>query len=163
MPIAYIMVGLPASGKSTWRERNGKGLEVISTDDLIEAHAKMLGLTYDQVFSDNIPIAEDRFWGAITDAVKNKRNIIIDRTNLIVKSRRRILSKLTKDYSKRAVVFMPPRDSVERDEHKRRLVGRPGKTIPMNILTMMEKQFELPTKDEGFDSVQVFDLWGRQV
>ena len=162
MPQFIMFVGLPASGKSTWRaDMKLDGYEQISTDDLIDAHAAAVGLTYDEVFKDYMPIAEGRFWGAIADAVKNKRNIVLDRTNLSVKTRRRILSKLTNDYSKFAVVFMPPRDSVDRAEHKRRLADRPGKTIPMNILTMMEKQFELPTKNEGFDSVQIFDLWGR--
>lgn len=164
MPECIVLCGLPAAGKSTFRASfESPKYEILSTDDFIEDHARQVGLTYNEVFKDYMPIAEDRFWAALGDAVKNNRNFVVDRTNLTIKSRRRVLSKVVKTYTKFAVVFMIPQNKTEKIEHNRRLANRPGKIIPQHVIAMMEKQFEMPTTDEGFNSVLQFDFWGNSI
>ncbi|MFZ1301868.1 MAG: ATP-binding protein [Candidatus Microsaccharimonas sp.] len=161
MPHCIILCGMPASGKSTWRnEITLKGYEVLSTDDLIEEYARSIGKTYDEVFTAYISVAEDRFWSSLELAVTEKRNIIVDRTNINQKARRRILARLTKDYTKTAVAFIPPDRQSDYDEHMRRLDNRPGKTIPKHVLLSMQANFQVPTEEEGFDVVQLFNIWG---
>ena len=57
MPTIYMLIGVPASGKSTWVEQNKGNALVISTDNLIEAYAANLGKTYNEVFKEQIKIA----------------------------------------------------------------------------------------------------------
>jgi gluconate kinase len=46
------------------------------------------------------------------------------------------------------------------DEHMRRLENRPGKTIPKHVLLSMQANFQVPTEAEGFEIVQLFNIWG---
>ena len=51
-PVAYILIGLPGSGKSTWIRNNQTkdDFVVISSDDEIEKYAKSQSKTYSEVF-----------------------------------------------------------------------------------------------------------------
>lgn len=54
MKTSYILVGIPASGKSTW-VKSFKGTAIIlSTDNYIEAFAQVQGKTYSEVFDSTI-------------------------------------------------------------------------------------------------------------
>lgn len=164
MPHLIMFVGLPASGKSTWRANMPlDGYDQLSTDDLIESHAKAVGLTYDEVFKDYMKIADGRFWNAVEDGIREKRNLIIDRTNLTFKTRRRVMGRVTHDYSTQAIVFLPPVSTSDKMEHSLRLRSREGKNIPPHIIETMIESFELPTREEGFDSIAIFDIWGNPV
>lgn len=162
MPNMIMFVGLPASGKSTWRsDMPLDGYEQLSTDDLIEAHAKTVGLTYDQVFKDYMKTADMRFWNQVEDAIRNKRDFVVDRTNLNAKTRRRILGRLTHDYTRTAIVFLPPVSTSDKAEHRNRLISREGKNIPAYVIETMTESFELPIREEGFDTIKIFDIWGN--
>ena len=43
MPKLYMLIGVPATGKSTWVEKHKGDALVISSDDLIEAYAAEQG------------------------------------------------------------------------------------------------------------------------
>lgn len=154
-PTAYIMVGPPASGKSTWiRElvKNGGDYVVISSDDEVEAYAKSKGLTYSDVFDEYIKTATSKMKAKFAAAVKDATsNIIWDQTNLTVKKRKSILQQLPRNYRKIAVVF-----SVDDEELQMRLEERAreeGKFIPQHVVNSMKMSFEMPTKNEGFDEI----------
>lgn len=84
-------------------------------------------------------------------AVLNRQNIYWDQTNLTAKTRASKLALVPLTYEKTAVFFPTPND----EELKQRLAGRPGKTIPANVVLGMKSQLEIPTETEGFDRVVV--------
>lgn len=150
MPKCTFLIGVPGSGKSTWLKEQGK-LErtmIISTDNIIEDVADRYDLSYNEVFQDLIKFAEKLMWRSLEDSAYFQDNIIIDRTNLSVKSRKRFMRMLD-GYEFEAVVFPTP-DPVE---WERRLNSRPGKSIPENVLKSMARSFEAPSESEGFSSI----------
>jgi tRNA uridine 5-carbamoylmethylation protein Kti12 len=148
MTTALFLVGMPGAGKSTFRELC-RGYLVASSDDFIEAQAKELGKTYNDVFQTFIEPATKHFNHMVSHAVSLKLPLIVDRTNLTVSSRAKVLAKIPVAWKKVAIVFSP----IDREEWVRRLANRPGKVIPQDVLDRMEKSFEEPTVSEGFDSV----------
>ena len=147
----HIMIGLPGSGKSTWIKENvfDQKTRIISTDNILEDIAKKHDLTYNEVFSDNIEEATKQFWNEIDEATFNGENIIIDRTNMTVSSRRKIISRIPKNYHI-VGVNVSCNDSLT---HSMRLASRKGKHIPTHIVENMARSYQIPTKDEGFDSI----------
>lgn len=152
-PTAYILVGLPGSGKSTWiKSKNAEGnYVVVSSDDEIEKYAKSKGLTYSDVFQDYVKTATNLMNANFRSAIANGSDIIWDQTNLSKKKRRSILDQLPKSYRKIAVVFRVDADELQRRLDKR--AQEEGKTIPTHIVDSMRKTFEIPTKEEGFHEI----------
>jgi predicted kinase len=153
-PYLWIGVGFPGTGKSTWIKQNceirsTQQIVVLGTDYLIDAHALRIGKTYNQVFTDYIDEATTLFFAQVQTALAADWNVFIDRTNLTVKARRKILSLVPKHYKKLAIVF-----TCDKEVHEVRLQMRPGKTIPKGVLQSMADTFVYPTIEEGFDSVQ---------
>lgn len=152
-PIAYILVGLPGSGKSTWMRKILQGdqeFTIVSSDHEIESYAKSKGVTYSDVFDVYIPTATSIMNNKLEIAIKSGANIIWDQTNLTVKKRGNIVRRL-KNYKKIAVVF-----AVDRVELEQRLEARAkaeGKNIPLHVVDRMEQSFEFPTEAEGFDKI----------
>jgi predicted kinase len=147
----YMLIGVPAAGKSTWREQNSMDAAVISTDDILERIAAEQGATYNEVFKDNIKLATQLANLMVVNAFAAGRDVVWDQTNLTRKSRAGKLAQVPEDYEKFAVFFPTP----DQTEHARRLALRPGKTIPWNILNGMISTVEQPTMDEGFDVIQI--------
>jgi predicted kinase len=147
-----MLIGVPASGKSTWVRKNAGADSVIaSSDDYIDAQAAAAGKTYSEVFDQHVKAATQHVEQTVAQAVKLGSDIVWDQTNLTVKSRKTKLAAIPDNYEKIAVVFATP----DSNEWRRRLASRPGKTIPNNILLGMQSSMQLPTVDEGFDKIVV--------
>jgi predicted kinase len=146
----YQLIGVPASGKSTWVESQDWALTCarVSTDKWVEIYAKEVGKTYSEVFTDFMPTAVDLMAKEVVAAREMGRDIIWDQTSTTVKSRARKFNMLP-DYEHIAVVFKTP----EHKELMRRLMSRPGKEIPDHVVASMIASFELPTKEEGFSEI----------
>ena len=156
MNILYMLMGIPGSGKSAFREKQFSGdyAEHISTDDVIQKIATLFDLTYDDCFQDCFKFAEAQILSQITKAINKNRLIVWDQTNLTRKSREKKLA-LFKDSSYKRIIYVFPTPDPE--ELKRRLYKRPGKTIPPKILQSMIKSFEYPVLEEGFDEIRNYD------
>jgi len=149
MKTAHILIGVPASGKSTWVNQNTDALTmVISTDNHIQEFADANGKTYSEVFDYYIKTAQKEMFTDLAYAVDHDFNIIWDQTNTSVKARKSKIQKLG-SYFKIAVVFKTP----EPEELDRRLNSRVGKHIPTSVIKSMIESFEYPTLDEGFDKI----------
>ena len=150
MPKLYMLIGVPASGKSTWREQHAGDAVIVSTDDILEQTAAARGATYNEVFKENIKFATQLADERAREAFSAGKDVIWDQTNLTPKSRKSKLALVPDDYEKIAVVFLTPED----EEWQRRL-DRPGKSIPQNILMGMRDSMVFPDPEEGFGRIEV--------
>ena len=144
---AKILVGLPASGKTTYRYMNiNSGWVWLSTDDIIERICEDYDTAYSDCFGDLIGFAQKVFDRDIESSIDKGLDVVIDRTNLSRKVRKPFIDKLKKaGYH------------TEEKEWNRRLNSRPGKTIPDDVIRSMMSRFEMPTTNEGFDEVTVLE------
>lgn len=150
MPKCYQLVGVPASGKTTWIDSQNWSIPCakISTDKWVEIYAKEVGKTYSEVFTDFMPTAVDLMAKEVVMARGMGRDIIWDQTSTTLASRTRKFAMLP-DYEHIAVVFKTP----EHKELMRRLMSRPGKEIPDHVIASMIASFEMPTEEEGFKEI----------
>lgn len=152
MNTMYIMVGVPASGKSTWIENQkwAKDIPIVSTDKFVEDYAKSQGKTYSEVFEEYMPIAVKLMANQVLICQANKKDLIWDQTSTTIVTRAKKLRMLP-EYRKIAVVFKTP----ETAELQKRLASRPGKNIPWDVVSKMAQQLETepPTLEEGFDEI----------
>ena len=149
--IAYILVGVPGSGKSTWVENNREWTQdcsIISTDYHIDGFAESLDKTYSEVFEEYMPKAIQMMVDDVATARNYGFNIVWDQTSTTVASRAKKFRMLP-EYRHIAVVFPTP----PLDELQRRLSSRPGKHIPDSVIENMIKGFVYPTKEEGYDEI----------
>lgn len=157
-PNLIVLVGLPGSGKSTWREKFladcGVEFDIISSDDEVERLCEGAGLTYTEGFSQFVGQATAILKQKVKEAVNTGRNIVWDQTNVNAKKRRTILRNTGNRYYKIAVAFELDDDK----ELQRRLQHREettGKHIPPHVIESMAKSYVRPTKQEGFDQVHL--------
>jgi predicted kinase len=150
MPKCYQLVGVPASGKTTWIDSQIWSIPCakISTDKWVEIYAREVGKTYSEVFTDFMPTAVDLMAKEVIMAQEIGRDIIWDQTSTTIKSRAKKFTMLP-DYEHIAVVFKTP----EHKELMRRLISRPGKEIPEHVIASMIASWEEPTKEEGFKEI----------
>jgi predicted kinase len=157
MPKCYQLVGVPASGKSSWinDQEWAVGIPIVSTDLFVEAYAREQGKTYSEVFDDYMPIAVRLMANQALICQANNVDVIWDQTSTTRASRARKFNTLPK-YEHIAVVFeTPPTDVLNT-----RLASRPGKTIPAYVMEQMIDGFEMPTEDEGFTEV-IYVPWNN--
>jgi len=151
MTTLYVLVGVPGSGKTTWIGRqmfDWTNTVIVSTDHHVEQYARSIGKTYSEVFKDYMPTAVDLMAKTAVDAFKNNKVVIWDQTSTTATTRARKLRMAPAHYKKVAVVFKTP----NADTHAK-MLNRPGKEIPTEIVQDMIDKFEYPTVEEGFDSI----------
>lgn len=150
MPKCYQLIGVPASGKSTWvaNQEWMKDMAYISTDKFVEEYAQSVGKTYSEVFTEYMPTAVNLMVLEVNEAAAKGLDIVWDQTSTTVASRKRKFGMLP-FYEHIAVVFKTP----EHKELVRRLFSRPGKEIPEHVIASMISNWEDPTEDEGFSEI----------
>lgn len=150
MPTAYILVGVPGSGKSTWvrNQQWRRNCVYVSTDRFVEQYARRVKKTYSEVFEEYMPRAVDRMARQVVQAREAEQDIIWDQTSTTVASRAKKFRMLP-NYKMVAIVFPTP----DKEELRRRLDSRPGKEIPNHVLEKMIADWEEPTEQEGFGEI----------
>ena len=147
-PVCYMLIGVPASGKTTWVLKNHPNLAYVSTDKYIDQFAAEAGKTYNDIFEASIKIATSRMLDDVSDFMYDQLDFVWDQTNLTKKSRATKLVRLLKeDYQVFGIVFETPKNL------KERLASRPGKNIPPHVMTSMVTNFQMPSLDEGFSKI----------
>lgn len=147
----YMLIGLPGSGKTTWCQnfKTDQPTTIISTDDIIQMIADKHRLTYNQIFDDlSYSFAEKVSHKIARYAFDRNDDVIWDQVNLTFKSRAKKLKLVPSHYKKIAVYFDTPTDLNDR------LKNRPGKIIPVEVLSRMIVTRDFPLKEEGFDEIQ---------
>lgn len=151
MTTLYVLVGVPGSGKTTWIGKqmfDWTNTVIVSTDNHVEQYARSVGKTYSEVFKDYMPTALDLMTKTAVDAFKNNKVVIWDQTSTTAKTRAKKLRMTPSHYKKVAVVFKTPSP-----EQHAKMLDRPGKNIPDEIVQDMIDRFEYPTAEEGFDRI----------
>jgi predicted kinase len=155
LPWALILVGLPGSGKSTFVNallEKHPNTHIASTDNLLEEFAKERGISYTEAFSTNTENLQTKMMEGMTQAIKDQKNIVVDQTNMSIKSRKSKIDILKKNgYTVMALVFEV--DDVTLQERLKTRAINTGKVIPQRVMEMMSKSYQAPSIDEGFELV----------
>lgn len=150
IPKAYITIGIPGSGKTTWINNQEwfKDCEYISTDKFVEEYAFSQNKTYSEVFYEYMPVAVNLMTNQVIEARNQNKDIVWDQTSTTIISRKKKFNLLP-NYYHIAIVFKTPIEN----ELIKRISSRPGKTIPWEIVSRMIKDFQIPCEDEGFKEI----------
>lgn len=143
----FMMVGAPGTGKSTFVLNNMKEDFIYISRDEIRYSFLEEG---DDYFAKERKVFNE-FILRINEAIMwdDYPNIIIDATHLTKASRAKVLKRLATVDEIRAMVMTTPLEvALERN------AKREGRTrVPDDVIKSMYNSFELPTKEEGFDSI----------
>lgn len=159
-----MMVGLPASGKSTWaekwiKEHPGKRYVLLGTNMALD-QMKVPGLLRKNNYGERFDRLMDRatkiFNTLLSRASKVPRNYILDQTNVYKSARKRKLKPFA-FYNKIAVVVFPKPEELKLRAGKR--FQEMGKEVPPEAVNEMLANFVLPMSkdmrgtDEYFDKI----------
>ncbi|GAB2298730.1 hypothetical protein Dimus_032804 [Dionaea muscipula] len=164
-----MMVGLPASGKSTWAEKWVKEYPekryVLLGTNLVLDQMKVPGLTrkhnYGERFDRLMDRATEIFNTLLSRASRTPRNYILDQTNVYKSARRRKLKPFSL-FHKIAVVVFPTLEELRFRSEKR--FKEMGKEVPPEAVNEMLANYVLPMSkdmphtDEYFDQVIFTEL-----
>ncbi|XP_059659752.1 uncharacterized protein LOC132306387 [Cornus florida] len=159
-----MMVGLPASGKTTWAEKwvkdHPEKRYVLLGTNLALDQMKVPGLLRKQNYGERFDRLMDRATGIFNTlllrASKTSRNYILDQTNVYKSARKRKLRPFA-NYRKIAVVVFPKPEELTARSEKR--FKEMGKEVPAEAVNEMLANFALPVSkdmagaDEYFDQV----------
>ena len=141
LPEVILMVGPPASGKSTYAKT--LGLPILSRDDIVNE------LGGDSDYNVNWNKVEQKevdrlFNSRLVELKRKKQSFVIDCCNMSRKSRRSKLAQIsTKDFTRKAVVFYTGlKECLKRNE------ARGGKRLDPKIIHKHISMFCAPLYDE---------------
>ncbi|KAG8635334.1 hypothetical protein MANES_16G020600v8 [Manihot esculenta] len=166
-----MMVGLPASGKTTWadkwvKEHPEKRYVLLGTN-LILDQMKVPGLlrkhNYGERFDHLISRANAIFDILLSRAARTPHNYVIDQTNVFKSARKRKLRPFAKFHKIAVVVFPKPEELKFRADRRYKEMG---KEVPADAVNNMLANYvlpmskDMPGSDEFFDQV-IFAELGR--
>lgn len=147
-PILVLMVGLPASGKSTLAVKLASLYNAVihSSDNIRE---ELSGDINNQDINNKV---FDLLHKRIKDDLKSGKNVIWDSTNISSKRRVVFLKELNQQKikcNKTCMLMATPYEQCLNNNQQRERI------IPEEVITRMYKNFEIPSKYEGFDEVHI--------
>ncbi|KAK9267331.1 hypothetical protein L1049_009755 [Liquidambar formosana] len=157
-----MMVGLPASGKTTWvekwvKEHPEKRYVLLGTNLALD-QMKVPGLLRKQNYSERfdrlMTSADGIFKTLMSRAAKIPRNYILDQTNVYQSARKRKLRPFT-NFRKIAVVVFPKPEELKHRAEKR--FKEMGKEVPAEAVDAMLANYVLPMSKDIPGSVEYFD------
>lgn len=170
-PHLIMMIGAPASGKSTWiREFTAQHADEnwlhLDEDAITEAYCGEVGESYHEIHQGpdqamHRKAFHDRYLEVIGTALAEGRNIICDRNNHTAEIRREVLALAEQsghDYYKEAVYFpidyATAKVRAENRSAQREAEGLDPRPIPDHVLEKRIADIEanLPTDAEGYDA-----------
>ena len=145
IPILYIMCGLPASGKTTEAKKivAEDGAEYVSSDEI---RKELYG---DESCQSNNQKVFEHYYQRMNQYLSEGKDVVIDSTNVTLKSRKRILSECKVNCVKILYVIATPIEyCYENDSKRERQVGK-------EIIDKFWKSFQFPQGFEVFDSIVI--------
>lgn len=142
----YMMVGLPASGKSTIAKviSEFEKAIIVSTDEIRE---ELFNDIDDQEHNAEV---FDEVESRIKFYIANEQDVIFDATNVSYKRRRAFLEKLKHYRVKKIAILVatPYEECIKRNAER-------GRKVPEEVITRMYHNFYIPQYYEGFDEIQI--------
>lgn len=141
----YMMVGLPASGKSTYAKLLAEEIDgiVVSSDGI---RAEWYGS--EEIQGDTAKIFREVEQRCIK-SLKEGHSVVMDATNMNAKKRKSFLRQMPACHKVCVVMAVPFNECLARDEVRSRSVG-PA------VLEKMRKSFQMPYYNEGWDHIEIF-------
>lgn len=142
----FMMIGIPASGKTSLAEQIAKSedAEIVSSDNI---RKELYGDENIQGDSNEVfKTVEDR----IINGLKNNRNMIYDATNINYKRRMAFLQKIRKlKIEKIAIMVATPYEQclIRNSQRERQ--------VPEEVMKRMYFNFYVPQYFEGWDDIQI--------
>jgi predicted kinase len=104
-PSCFVLIGLPCSGKTTYRRNHLRHFAHISTDAYIEGYAMHNSLTYAKAFDVHYKRAEELMKQDIEEYSSQGTYCVWDQTNLSANKRKKILDIFKNTHDVIAIVF----------------------------------------------------------
>lgn len=150
-PIAYVLVGLPGSGKSTWAASHPERLPIASTDAFIEAYAAENHLSYAEAFKQHESQAKQLLKRRLNELIAAKSPFIWDQTNITARKRRAVYSKLHPTHRVIYVCFCVPVEiCIARVEERER---QAGEVINRKLIKLWSSMVTFPEPGEPADGI----------
>ena len=152
-PYVILLIGLPLSGKSTFYNKHLSNMNniLISRDEIIlsEFGSRNYDLAYDVLGESKL--IDKKLKSELLRLSKEKRNVVIDMTNLTIKGRWNHIAKFPKHF-KCAVIFDELSDGeyIKRNDIRQK---KENKTISMDVINHMRESYVMVKLDEGFDYI----------
>lgn len=145
MPTLYYLVGLPASGKSTYAREleESKGIVRLSSDDLRE---ELFG---SRTCQDKNNVLFEEMNKRTRNILKQGKDVIYDATNINSKKRKNFIKQMPNNVIKKCIFFVEDRHNLDlRDLHRDTTVG-------YDVIERMYKTLQIPMEHEGWDSIEI--------
>ena len=145
MTTFYMMVGLPASGKSTYAKLLAEEIDgiVVSSD----------GIRKEWYGDENIQGDPSKIFREVEQrcvkSLKEGLSVVMDATNMNAKKRANFLRQLPSCHKACVVMAVPFDVCIARDEKRSRHVG-------LEVMEKMRKNFQMPYYNEGWDHIEIF-------
>ena len=138
-----MMIGLPGSGKSTKAKELAEttGAKIFSSD----AYRAIYGSGEEDQSKNALVFQKLR--EDLMRELNAGHDVILDATNISVKSRRSWLSSLPKETFKQAYLILASYETCLSQNANR------DRKVPEYVITRMYKSFDVPSLDEGFDNI----------
>jgi len=148
-PTLVLMVGICASGKSTQAKALSEqyNAKILSSDDL---RVELYGDINDQDHNEQVFKELNK---RVRDRLTFNENVIIDATNINLKSRRKLLENVSKiDCYKIAYIMAKPIEQCLEDNIYR------DNPVPHHVINKMYMNFQVPFYEEGFDEIIIHNF-----
>lgn len=162
-PYVVFNIGVPATGKTTWVNRNlDEDVEIISRDGVLEKYGreKKLGCTYSEIWSNLTDEDQKEIDNIFDQKLKSlqdeNKNICIDMTLISYKSRRKMLSKIKNNYQVVYLNFIADYEDILKRNKKR--FEETGKNIPEQVLINFMKNYQFPLYGEDKRLVEISNI-----
>lgn len=155
-----MMVGLPATGKTTWASEyvahSGKNYDILSTDlilDQMRVNKLRRQGNFKERFDRLMKMGSKTFNELLNIARRKNRNYILDQTNVFERARSRKIGQFREWGRKVAAVCIPTMDDYAK---RQALCAQKNKVVPPDVVANFKKSFTMPTTRE-FDEVVYTD------
>lgn len=137
-----MVIGLPASGKSTYANSLAD-VAVFSSDAL---RKELYGS--EEIQCDNGALFNE-LTKRIINRLKTNQSAVLDATNMNSKKRKNLLKQLPKDITKKAVVFATTLEQCKFNNKQR------DRFVPEIVIERMWKEFQFPIYSEGWNAIEI--------